>query len=201
MNLLDLLTIKISIMKALHSLQNFFATLIFCSIPFLIVSCATQAIQESPMRFGYAVDIAPGLQLGDSKTSAHVLAGYGRIGFKGGGGHNNLWQFGAQVRQSFSYKPDAAGFWAGGEATYLAISNKYDNSTVKATASGFTIGPIAGYRFLIGTLPLSIYAAPAFLHRGKFTINGMSSGQSHSGFLGRLGLDIHFASLLSKKGR
>jgi hypothetical protein len=129
------------------------------------------------------------------------LLGYDRVGFKGGGGHNNFWQFGAQVRQSFADKPGDNSFWAGGEVSFLAIRNKYDNSPVKQTASGFTIGGLAGYRFMVSKLPVSFYIAPAYLGRGKFKTNGMTSGPNGSGFFGRAGFDIHFASLLSKKGR
>lgn len=165
----------------------------------LIYSCSAVGKSESPMTYGYGIHVAPGIQLGESNTSAHLLVGYERIKFKGGGGHNNFLQFGAQIRQSFSGTDQ--GFWAGAELTYLSIKNKYDNSSVKPTASGFTIGGLGGYRFKIGAVPLSIYAAPAFLSRGKFKTNGMSSGTTGSGFLGRVGIDIHFASLLSKKGR
>lgn len=163
--------------------------------------CGTlEGINESPTRFGVGVNMSPGIQLGSSNTSLHAQLGYARIAFKGGGGHNNIFQGGVQVRQALS-KTAPEGFWVGGEMTYLGFSNKYKNSSTKQTASGFTVGALAGYRFLIGKLPLSFYVAPAYLNRGKFKTNGTTGGTGSSGFYGRAGIDIHLLSLLTKKGR
>ena len=170
-------------------------------LPFLLTGCASvNGISESPLRIGYGVQADPGWQIGNSNSSVHALLGYSRISFKGGGGHNNIWQFGGQFRHSLSKEP-ARGFWIGGELSYLSIVSKSDGSSIDPKAPAFTIGALAGYRLPVEKLPMSIYFAPAYLNRGKFKINGTSYGEGSSGFYGRLGLSIHLLSLLHDKGR
>lgn len=175
---------------------------IICCLVMGMMGCATvSGVSESPMRYGVGVNMTPGLQLGNSNSSAHLQIGYAYVPFKGGGGHNNFFQAGAQYRYAFS-KNAPEGFWAGAEATYVGIRNKYKSSSTKQTANGFTVGAIGGYRFLIADkVPVSFYVAPAYLNRGKFKTNGTTGGESSSGFYGRAGLDFHLFSLFSKKGR
>ena len=172
------------------------AVILFCS-------CASvNAVNESPTRYGWGVNATPGWQLGDGPSSIHLLAGYSRIKFDGGGGHNNFWQFGSQFRYSLTKFPDN-GIWLGAEASYLSITSIVDGNSSGSNphAGGFTIGPMAGYRFKIGRVPSSIYLAPSYLSRGEFKFMGTSSGESSSGFYAKLGLDLHLTSLMHAKGR
>lgn len=172
-------------------------TFIFC-LPFFIYSCAAVGKTESPLSAGVGAYLTPGIQIGDSKFSAHALLGYERIWANGGGGYNNFWMVGAQGRYSFSDDPDANGIWVGGEIAYLAISYKNTSGSFpKATANGYTASAVGGYRFMISTVPVSVYIAPGYFARSAFN----SSGGSGGGFHGRIGFDIHFASLLGKKWR
>lgn len=160
----------------------------------ILSGCA--AVNESPTRYGYSFVTMPGVQLGTSNNSAHAVLGYYKFDFKGGGGHNNFYQFGAQLRRQLgSSTPN--GLWIGGEISYLRIRNTFDNSNMKPSASGFTVGPAVGYRFQLGKVPFNVYAVPSFLSRGKFD----GAGEGSSGYLGRFAFDIPFMSLLSKKGR
>lgn len=177
---------------------------IFACLSFMLIvvtglmGCATvKGLNESPTRIGVGAEMAPGIQLGNGGSSAHLLLGYSWIPFKGGGGHNNIFQGGLQYRYAFS-KQAPEGVWAGAELTYLLINN---NGSPKSTASGFTFGLLGGYRFLIGKVPMSAYLAPAFLSRGKFKTNGMVGGTGSSGFYGRAGIEFHLFSLFYKKGR
>jgi len=175
--------------------------LILC-IAILFSSCASvNAINESPTRYGWGLNATPGWQLGDGPTSLHLLVGYSRIKFDGGGGHNNFWEFGSQFRYSLTKFPDN-GIWLGAEASYLSITSIVDGySGDNPHAGGFTIGPMAGYRFKIGRVPSSIYLAPSYLSRGEFKFMGMSSGGTSTGFYAKLGLDLHLLSLMHAKGR
>lgn len=182
-------------------IKSIISIILLIGILSALSSCvSTSAINESPTRFGVGVNMSPGIQLGNSNTSLHTQLGYARIAFTGGGGHNNIFQGGVQVRQALSKKAPE-GFWVGGEMTYLGFSNKLKNSNTKQSASGFTAGALAGYRFLIGRLPLSFYVAPSYLNRGKFKTNGTTGGSGSSGFYARAGIDIHLLSLIYKKGR
>jgi hypothetical protein len=175
-------------------------------LPFVVLllftSCATvNAVNESPTRYGWGLNATPGWQLGDGPTSLHLLVGYSQIKFDGGGGHNNFWEFGSQFRYSLTKFPEN-GIWLGAEASYLSITSAVDGySGDKPHAGGFTIGPMAGYRFKIGRVPSSIYLAPSYLSRGEFKFMGTSSGGSSSGFYAKLGLDLHLFSLMHAKGR
>lgn len=173
-----------------------------CCLSLVLLSCATANVKnESPTRFGYGLNMSPGIQLGNSNSSAHLQLGYSRFEFQGGGGHNNFFQTGIQYRYAFSENAPE-GFWAGAEASFLAISNKFSTGNTKQKASGFTIGGLAGYRFKIAKkVPVSFYIAPAYLNRGKFKTNGTISGVTGTGFYGRAGLDFHLFSLIYKKGR
>lgn len=168
---------------------------------FLLGGCTSlETISESPLRTGYGFRATPGIQIKDGNSSAHFVAGYSRIAFQGGTGRNDIFQAGLQFRHSLS-KKSPEGFWIGAETSYLYFNNKFKNSSNKQTASGFSIAPMAGYRFLVGKVPLSAYMAPGYLRRGKFKTNGTTGGVAGNGFIGRLGVDIHLMSLLTKKGR
>lgn len=166
-----------------------------------IFSCAAVGVRESPFRAGWSATTMPGWQLGSGGMSIHAVLGYARVNFQGGGGHNNFIQAGPQLRWN-GKDVSANGIWAGAEFTYMNVSSKPDgNSSFSPSGSGFTVGPAVGYRFHLGKAPLSVYLAPAFLHRGTLKDDNMIAIPSSNGFYGRLGIDLHFMSLLSDKGR
>jgi hypothetical protein len=168
--------------------------LTFCVMVFLY-SCAAVGRTESPFSAGIGGYLTPGIQVGNTKFSAHALAGYERVWIKGTGDpRQNFILLGAQGRYSLSDNPDGDGLWAGGEFAYLNV--KYKSDFGSNTSNGFTAAALGGYRLNIATVPISIYAAP-----GIFRAKSNSGGGSFGGFHGRIGFDIAFASLLCKKGR
>jgi len=166
----------------------------------LLYGCAATVESRSPLNWGYGVNLTPGWQIGESSNSAHAILGYSRIGFTGG--HNNNFQFGGQFRHSIDPASED-GIWVGGEAGYIRVVNVFDNnsSSNNPSASGYTLGGLAGYRFKVGTVPVSGYVSPSYLSVGAFKSNGTSFGSSSNGFYGKIGFDIHFMSLLNPKGR
>ena len=169
---------------------------------FFLGSCAATGKSASPLTVGYGANLTPGLQLGNSNNSVHAILGYSKIEFKGGGGHSRNIQFGGQYRHSF-VDLSQNGFWVGGEAAFIRLTSVVDNSSGDDfSANGFTLGPIAGYRFKIGSVPVSGFVSPSFLSFGDFkTSSFTSSGSSGSGFYGKIGIDIHFMELLLPNGR
>jgi len=183
--------------------RSFFVSgLLLFMLSVLFFSCASvNAIHESPTRYGYGLTATPGWQLGEGPTSLHLIVGYSQIKFDGGGGHNRIWEFGSQFRYSFTKFPDN-GFWLGGGASYLSLASIADGASGDDPhAGGFTIGPVAGYRFKIGRVPSSIYFSLCYLSRGKFEVMGNSYGSGSSGYYAKLGLDLHLLSLMHRKGR
>jgi hypothetical protein len=168
----------------------------------LFFSCASvNAIHESPTRWGYGINATPGWQLGEGESSVHLLVGYSRIKFDGGGGHNRIWEIGPQFRYSFAKYPNN-GPWLGLGISYLSIAAIADGASGSdPKANGVAFGPTVGYRFKIGRVPSSIYLSPSFLSRGKFEAMGSSYGSGSSGWYAKLGLDLHVLSLLHSKGR
>jgi hypothetical protein len=167
--------------------------------PIILCSCAATGVSESPFRAGIGAYTMPGIAL-SSKTELHATLGYSRVNFQGGGGHNNFFQIGPHFRWPLGTN-NQKGFWVGAEATYVNVSAIYDNSDMKSTGSGYTIGPAGGYRFRLGKVPFSAYIAPAYLHRGDLKSDGQVWVPASNGFLGRIGIDLEFMSLLSDKGR
>lgn len=180
-------------MRSIKSLTHCIPVLIL--IPFLFSNCAGLVKRESPVVRGWGIYTMPGWAL-NSGTELHATLGYSRFNF--GGGHNNFLQAGPQVRWSLA-KGKETGFWVGGEATYVNVSVKYDNSSTKPKGSGFTIGPAAGYNFQLGKVPLNVYFVPAYLHRGDLKANGQTNIFASNGFLGRIGIDLEFMRLINKK--
>lgn len=166
----------------------------------LIYGCAATVESRSPLNWGYGANLTPGWQIGESSNSAHAILGYSRIGFTGG--HNNNFQFGGQFRHSIDQASED-GLWVGGEAAYIRVVNVFDSnsSSSNPSASGFTLGGLAGYRFNVGKVPVSGFISPSYLSVGSFKSNGTSFGSSSNGFYGKIGFDIHFMSLLDPKGR
>lgn len=151
--------------------------------------CAVTGEAESPITYGYGINTMPGWQLAESPSSVHAVAGYMRYPFKGGGGKTDFLQLGAQYRYHLSGATE--GLWLAGEASYIRIMVKPDGSNGNFNSSAFAFGPVAGYRFRVGAIPVSVYAAPELISRSGST-----------GFYGRLGFDIHYMSLLHPgKGR
>lgn len=174
---------------------NYFvsAILLLCVTVFLY-SCAAVGRTESPFSAGIGGYLTPGIQVGNSKFSAHALAGYERVWIKGTGSpRQNFILLGAQGRYSLSDNPDGDGLWAGGELAYINV--KYKSDFGSNTSNGFAAAALGGYRLKVATVPISIYVAPGFFKAKS------SGGGSFGGFHGRIGFDIAFASLLSKKGR
>ena len=184
-------------MRSIKTAQDHFFLLVL--FPIIFCSCAATAVVESPLRAGIGAYTMPGFAI-SSKTELHATLGYARFNFQGGGGHNNFFQVGPHVRWPLG-SDSKNGFWVGAEATYVNVSAVYDNNDMKSTGSGYTIGPAGGYRFRLGKVPFSAYIAPAYLHRGDLKSDGQVSVPASNGFLGRIGIDIEFMSLISDKGR
>ena len=186
-------------MRSIKSFVHSISAMVLITI--LLCSCAAMGVRESPFRGGFGAYTMPGFAI-SSSTELHATLGYSRFNFQGGGGHNNFFQIGPHLRWPLGTGSEN-GFWVGAEATYVNVSAKYDNSTIGTPrGSGFTIGPAAGYRFHLGKVPFSAYVAPAYLSRGDLKANDMIIVPKSSGFLGRVGIDIEFMSLLSpSKGR
>lgn len=168
-----------------------FAIVVFLSI--FISSCAMKEESASPVSWGYGFNTMPGWVL-SGKTSIHAVLDYSRFAFKTGSGHNNFWQAGAQIRQLVTNN-----LWVAGEVSYVDIVVKYDNSTIKPTASGFAVGPSVGYGFHLGTVPFSVYLTADYLNHGNFTYKGGPSYGSGGGTYGKLGIDLNFMQLIDKK--
>src|SRR5688572_29093167 len=130
-------------MRSIKSFGGYFLVTAF--IPIILCSCAAMGVRESPFRAGFGVYTMPGIAI-SPKTELHATLGYSRFNFDGGGGHNNFFQMGPHFRWPLGTDKQK-GFWVGAEATYVNVSAVYDNTDMKASGSGFTIGPAGGYRF------------------------------------------------------
>ena len=164
----------------------------------LSIGGSANGVAHSPIKPGYGINITSGFQPENSKTAFLALLSYSRFRLGGGDGSSNYFQIGPQVRHFFQ-KEHHTGFFAGGEITYLRTVLKYNDVSFKSYSNGYTIGGIAGYEIKSGVL--SVYFAPAFMHRGAFVTLGESDNDPANGFFGKIGVDIHLMSLVSKKSK
>ena len=176
-------------------------TLFLVSILFLVNCASVNVKKASPAEYGYGFQMSPGWQIGESNTSVHGLMSYTRLGFDGG--HDNMSQFGGQIRRSLSENPNV-GFWIGGEAAYVKFTSVYDDEDIflkNPSSAGFAMGALAGYKFPMQSLPISGYAGLGFVNFGDFTTDEFVIDEGGTGFTLRLGICVHVLSLLHKKGR
>ena len=165
-------------------------------------SCASVNMKKaSPAEYGFGVQMTPGWQIGESNTSVHALASYTRLGFDGG--HDNMCQYGGQVRHFVSRKEEG-GIWLGGEAAFVSFTSVYDEELYfeeNPSANGFAMGALAGYQFPVGKLPVSGYAGLGFVNFGDFETDGFVFDEGGTGFTAKLGVCLHLLSLFHEKGR
>lgn len=170
---------------------------------FLLSGCAYARKVASPASTGYSVNLMPGMQLGESRASAHALVGYTRVRDPGGFSHTRLVQFGGQARYAFMTEA-LNGPWAGAEAAYLRVTSIPKGADDRPSASGYSFGLLAGYRFKVDDRlpPISPYLSISRFHRGEFSFGGSTpSGPGLDGTLYKLGVDVHLASMFHARGR
>ncbi len=172
------------------------------AVAFILNSCVSlEGKKASPAEIGYGFHLDPGWQIGSSKTSVHGLISYARLGFVNG--HDNMYQFGGQVRHYL--KPfQESGFWYGGEASYVRFTSVYDNKDwykENPRAGGFAMGALVGYKIPVKVVPFSGYAGVGFVTFGDFTSEGEVVDPAATGVTFRVGISVHLLSLLKEKGR
>ena len=168
----------------------------------ILASCASANLKKaSPAEFGWGVQATPGIQIKDGPYSAHAVLAYSRLGFDGG--HDNVYQFGAQLRKTLD-ESSPNGLWVGGEVSYLKFKSIYDSDTFfegDPKANGFTVGGLVGYRTEVQGIPISPFASVSLVSFGDFESGGTIIDSSGAGVMAKIGLCVHVASLIHDKGR
>lgn len=113
---------------------------------FWVSGCIAAGHRSSPWEWGGGVRLAPGFQLSeDQDITVHPTVGYTYLSFDGG--HDDLWEVGAQIRNPTSIFGDGrSGFWLGAEATFSHLRTVEDfagESTTYGT-DGFSFTGLAG---------------------------------------------------------
>lgn len=141
--------------------------------------CAAWAHTSSPWEFGGGVRVAPGLWSLDEETTLHPVAGYTYLSFDGG--HDGLWEAGAQVRRSTALLGPDRDAWIGAEGTLSVLRTRYSFNGMDVTESATGLSATALFGVPVGgenRWGPNLYGGAGFSHYGAF------------GFNVRVGLDL-----------
>jgi hypothetical protein len=157
-----------------------------CSL-LLFSGCAASgtAKKASPTEWGFSVQAVPSFPIGeDGNTSVHPTVGYSYLNFDGG--HDNVYQAGAQVRRSLADKP----LWFGGEVAYSRFTSSMDESDYDEDPwNGFSVGALFGYELDTSFAPSSFFASLNFMKFGGQDFEGIP-GEGWDAWLFRFGYEV-----------
>ncbi|MCF8228652.1 MAG: hypothetical protein K9G58_03445 [Bacteroidales bacterium] len=181
-------------------MRNVFIIIIIAA--FLLSGCVSLTGKKaSPMEIGYGLQLDPGMQIGSTNNSAHLLLSYARLSFDGG--HDNMYQIGGQFRH-YHDSFDKGGLWYGGEMAYVRFTSIYDESLFvdsNPRAGGFALGGLAGYKFPCKKIPFSGYVSLGLVNFGDFKAGDVTFDAGGTGFTFRVGISLHLTSLFFENGR
>ena len=148
--------------------------------------CAAAGHTSSPWEWGGGVHITPGFVVGrDGGTTIHPAAAYTYLSFSGG--HDDLFEFGAQVRRTLS--PEAKGpgkLWLGGEANFSVLRSKISNFPSSST-TGWSVNALAGVPVSQSKWGVNLYAGAGTSHYGSQGFNIRAGVDLQPWFLKRTG--------------
>lgn len=137
-------------------------------------ACSLLGHHSSPWEFGPGVRLAPGLwAVGDQGATAHPVLGYTYLSYDGG--HESLWEVGAQVRKPTSLFGDRGDRqpWLGGEATFSLLRDSYsfDGMDFSESNGGVSGTVLVGAPIGDGRWGPQIYGGFGLSHYGSLGIN------------------------------
>ena len=141
--------------------------------------------RASPAEWGFSVQAVPAFPIGeDGTTSVHPVVGYNYLSIDGG--HDNLYQVGAQLRSSMVDSP----FWFGGEVAYDRFSSSTDHVDYEEDPwNGFSVGGLFGYELDTSFAPSSLFGSLSYLRFGGQDFDGIP-GEGCDAWLFRLGFEV-----------
>jgi hypothetical protein len=161
-------------------------TVLACSL-LLFAGCSWSAEvkKASPAEWGFGVHAVPAFPIGeDGTTSVHPMVGYNYLSFDGG--HDNIYQAGAQVRRSLVDKP----LWFGGEVAYNRFTSSIDESEYEEDPwNGFSVGGLFGYQLDTSFAPSSFFTSLSFMKFAGQDFEGIS-GEGWDAWLLRFGYEV-----------
>lgn len=146
--------------------------------------------KKTETEYGWGITGLVGTDLNIEKTSVYGLASYHRYSFETG--NDNLLRLGVQGRRMLGADES---FWLGGELAYVHDTSVYDDAEWEnPSASGFTLGAIAGYKLPVD-FDMSVFGGVAYINFGDFKANGQVVEGGHSSTQLRLGVEIGLSFL------
>ena len=161
------------------------------AIPTLLVlvlsACAVAAEgkRASPTEWGFSFQAVPAFDVGDSgDTSVHPVLAYNYLNWDGG--HDNIYQVGAQVRRSL---PDGP-MWFGGEFAFDRFTSSTSGADFDEPSwNGFSLGGLFGYELDTEFAPSSVFGSLSYLRFGSTDFEGATVG-GWDGWLFRVGFEV-----------
>ncbi len=131
--------------------------------------CAASAHHSSPWEYGGGIRPAPGFALGQQGMTVHPTIGYTYLSFTGG--HDDLFEFGAQVRRPLTrVAGGATRLWVGGEAAF-AILRTSGSGFPSSSTNGWSLNAMAGVPVLDSRWGVNVYTAAGISHYGGSGVN------------------------------
>ena len=143
----------------------------------LLGGCFAAGHTSSPWEWGGGVRVAPGLStLGEGDVTVHPMASYTYLSFDGG--HDDLWEIGAQLRRPFGERDRQPWLGIEGAASLLRETSQFGGFDFSDSNGGFSITALAGVPFSDSRWAPNLYAGAGISHYGS------------TGFNIRVGIDL-----------
>jgi hypothetical protein len=114
------------------------------------------------------VRLAPGFPLGHGGVTVHPVFTYEYL--KWDGGHDDLYEFGAQLRRPLVRRPGGAtGLWIGVEGAWASLHES--GGGFSASTSGWSLGGLAGVPIIGGRWEPSLFLAAGISDYGANGVN------------------------------
>jgi len=170
--------------------SSFILSTVSIIVILLFSSCA--AIFISPLasikgeEFGGGVEAGVGSIPLTKNLGLNGVAGYHYYDFENG--HDNFMKVGAQIRS----QNQSSALWYGGEFCVVRDVSVYKDSywNENPSASGVSVGAIAGYRLSFEAFDMSIFSGLSLVNFGDFKADDIVVEPSHSPLQFRVGLEF-----------
>jgi hypothetical protein len=130
----------------------------------VLAGCAGRMHSSSPWIYGGGVHVAPGYEVGTAGMTVHPTVSYTWLTYEGG--HDQLVEFGAQVRRPLG---DQKGWWIGGEGVgaWLRESfGSFSSNDMGWAATGLFGKPVGESKWGV-----HVYGGAGVSHYGSFGKN------------------------------
>ena len=139
----------------------------------ILSGCFAACHTSSPWEWGGGLRVAPGLgTVGEGDVTVHPMASYTYLSFDGG--HDGLWEIGAQLRKPptiFGERDQLPWLGIEGAASLLREEFEFGGQDFSESFGGFSITALAGVPVSSSRWGPNLYAGAGISHYGSTGVN------------------------------